>query len=241
MPKSKSLKMPKRSALNLRPDPHNARKHNERNQKMIRQSLEEVGGFRSIAVDGDGIVRAGNGVFEQAQALGMKVRVVDARPDEVIAVRRADLKGKKAVRAAILDNRAGELSEWDLDVLAATPDDLLAGLWDERELKAMGMNGDGNADAEPQLDRAAELNEKWQVKRGDLFAIGDHRLLCGDCTMREDVERVMGKTDGQIAQLCVTSPPYGVGKSYETKGIAAWFETVRPAIKNLCSASDIVC
>src|SRR3990167_6056421 len=137
MPKNKPPRTPKRSALNLRPDPHNIRKHNERNQKMIRQSLEEVGGFRSIAVDGDGIVRAGNGVYEQAQALGMKGRVVDASPDEVIAVRRPDLKGKKAIRAAILDNRAGELSEWDLDVLAATPDDLLAGLWDERELEAI--------------------------------------------------------------------------------------------------------
>lgn len=77
----------------LIPDPRNARRHPDANKAVIRQSLEEVGAFRSIAVDGDGVIRAGNGVFEQAQALGLKVRVVDAAPDELIAVKRADLRG----------------------------------------------------------------------------------------------------------------------------------------------------
>ena len=57
------------------------RRHPRRNQELIRRSLEEVGPFRSIALDGDGIVRAGNGVLEQAQALGLKVRVVEAKAD----------------------------------------------------------------------------------------------------------------------------------------------------------------
>jgi DNA modification methylase len=62
-------------------------------------------------------------------------------------------------------------------------------------------------DAEPQIDRAEELNKKWQVKTGDLWQIGEHRLLCGDSTKREDVERVMR---GETACLMVTDPPYGV-------------------------------
>ncbi|HLF28207.1 MAG TPA: hypothetical protein VJG32_17900 [Anaerolineae bacterium] len=124
--------------LQLRPDPQNARRHPGRNKEMIRASLKEIGAFRSIAVDGDNIVRAGNGVFEQAEALGLKVRVIDARPDELIAVRRPDLKGKKAVRAALLDNRAGELSEWDVDVLAEIPGDALASLWTEVEWSRFG-------------------------------------------------------------------------------------------------------
>lgn len=62
-------------------------------------------------------------------------------------------------------------------------------------------------DAEPQIDKAAELQEKWGVKTGDLFAIGNHKLLCGDSTKREDVERVMG---GEKAKLIWTDPPYGV-------------------------------
>jgi DNA modification methylase len=62
-------------------------------------------------------------------------------------------------------------------------------------------------DAPPDIDRAAELQEKWKVKSGDMFVIGEHRLLCGDSTVREDVERVMG---GEKATLMFTDPPYGV-------------------------------
>ena len=70
-------------------------------------------------------------------------------------------------------------------------------------------------DAEPQIDRAAELNEKWQVVTGDLWQIGGHRLLCGDSTKREDVERVMG---GEKADMCFTSPPYNAGISAQLSG-----------------------
>lgn len=89
----------RRVALKL--DPRNARLHGERNKSVIRQSLEEVGAFRSIAVDGDNVIRAGNGVFEQAQQLGLRVRVIEAQPDELIAVKRKDLRGKRAERAAV--------------------------------------------------------------------------------------------------------------------------------------------
>ena len=66
-------------------------------------------------------------------------------------------------------------------------------------------------DAEPQIDRAAELQELWQTERGQLWAIGEHRLLCGDSTVRADVERVMG---GECADLCITDPPYGADIEY---------------------------
>ena len=193
-------------------DPKNARRHGDRNKAFIRQSLEEVGGGRSILVDGDGIVRAGNGVYEQAQALGMKVRQVKARRGEIIAVVRDDLKGAAAVRAALLDNRASDLSEWDSAVLREIEQrdhDALAGMFERDEWKEILAKDapQGEADAEPQIDRAEELQEKWQVKTGDLWRIGEHRLLCGDSTKREDVERVMG---GEKAGAVVTDPPYGM-------------------------------
>lgn len=111
--------------------------------------------------------------------------------------------------------------EWDWDRLAAYDAEILsiAGMDadmiktlenDERNLRAMleaASEQAGEADAEPQIDRAAELNEKWGVKPGDLWAIGDHRLLCGDSTRAEDVGRVMG--GGKIA-LGIHDPPYGI-------------------------------
>lgn len=122
----------------IKPDPHNARIHPERNQAMIRESLNEVGPLRSIGLDANNVVRVGNGVFEQAKELGLKVRIVDAQPDELIAVRRKDLKGRKAERAALYDNRAGELAEWNTDVIREMHDHnpkLLEGIFTDAELK----------------------------------------------------------------------------------------------------------
>jgi len=67
---------------------------------------------------------------------------------------------------------------------------------------------------EAQIDKAAELQEKWQVKPGDIFEAADQRLICGDCTDRATVERLMR---GAKAALSFTSPPYWVGKEYEAQ------------------------
>lgn len=65
-------------------------------------------------------------------------------------------------------------------------------------------------DPGPQIDKAAELQEKWKVKPGDLWQIGAHRLICGDCTDKATVERLM---DGEKADMVFTDPPYGVDYS----------------------------
>lgn len=226
------LLMPKKTqSPKLKLDLRNVRKHGGRNKAMIRQSLEEVGGFRSIAVDGENIIRAGNGVFEQAKELGLKVRVVDANADELIAVRRRDLTGRNAERAALLDNRSGELAEWDagiLSELAMQDSALLANLWDERELQDLlsaGQQGAGEEKTDPNelIKRANELQRKWKVQRGDVWEIAGnggkpkrnlHRLMCGDSLNQADIQRLM---NGAQAALAFTSPPYWVGKEFETQ------------------------
>ena len=68
------------------------------------------------------------------------------------------------------------------------------------------------------------------TKTGDIWKLGEHRLMCGDSTSEADFAKLM---NGNKAQMAVTSPPYGVGKDYESKGIDPWFETMRPVVKNL--------
>lgn len=148
----------------LKHDPRNARKHPERNRELIRRSLQEVGAFRSIAVDGDNIVRAGNGVYEQAQELGLTVRVVDAAPGELIAVRRGDLRGQQAERAALFDNQTSETSEWDTDVLMQLSSDepqTVEGVFDAGELEELldGVVQEGSVEQQLSQERAAGIGK----------------------------------------------------------------------------------
>jgi len=75
------------------------------------------------------------------------------------------------------------------------------------EIILQNTNHDETVDPGELIDRAAELNKKWKVKTGDIWTLGNHRLLCGDATKKEDVERLM---DGKKADMVFTDPPYGV-------------------------------
>ena len=98
---------------------------------------------------------------------------------------------------------------WDFDTLANEfeLDDLLDWGFDKQELDLDLWAGDAPEDVEPQIDKAEELREKWQVQTGQLWQLGAHRLICGDCTDKAVVERVMG---GEKADITFTSPPYNI-------------------------------
>jgi DNA modification methylase len=91
---------------------------------------------------------------------------------------------------------------------------------------------------EEKAAKAVEANGGAVTQPGDIWVLGGHRLMCGDSTSAEDFAILM---DGQRAQMCMTSPPYSVGKEYETGNIDDWFATMRPAIKNICKNADTVC
>jgi hypothetical protein len=102
------------TVADLKIDPENARKHPD--LTALKKSLSEFGAARSIVIDGDDVVRAGSGTVEAAIDAGItKTRIVNAKPDELVVVRRADLKGERAKAYALADNRVGELSLWDID------------------------------------------------------------------------------------------------------------------------------
>ena len=207
-------------------DPNNVNKHSARGGKLLNNSLQKRGAFRSIASAGKGVdvpvTYAGNYTLEKAVEAGFKEIVnVHVRGDQLVNVVRDDIEpgSAQAIALGLEDNESAKQSyNPDIDILAALAagdNAILSKLRSEDKvfsgmLEGMGLK-DETQDAEPQIDRAAELLEKWQVKTGDLWKIGEHRLLCGDSTKREDVERVMG---GEKADFMVTSPPYNVGVEY---------------------------
>jgi len=197
-------------------DPANARKHSEKNLEAISSSLSRFGPARSIVIDKNGVVRAGNGTLEAARAAGVKkVRVVQADDGELVAVLRSDWTDAEAAGYAIADNRTAELGEWDDEVLRRTIAELKD--TDTEMLDSLGFDGDmlddllvdpvdvGAHTREP--PEPAEPPAEPMTRPGDLWTLGVHRLLCGDSTSVEDVSRLM---DGRLAVLMNTDPPYGI-------------------------------
>lgn len=192
----------------LVPDPANRRAHNPRNIGMVVDALHQVGAARSIVIDEDNVILAGNGVTEAAAEAGItKLRVIDAAGDELIAVRRSGLSEAQKRALAIYDNRTGELATWNFEHLAADKD---AGLslrpfWTEAEEAALLATQDvkgGKTDPDD-----VPVERPTGIQPGDVFELGRHRLLCGDATSSADVARVLGNV---TPLLMVTDPPYGV-------------------------------
>ncbi len=119
-------------------DPRNARQHTARNVGMLEKALNEVGASRSIVIDENGVVLAGNATVEAAALAGIeKVQVVDADGETIIAVRRTGLSANQKTRLALYDNRTAELAEWDKQVLAeiaVAERQMLDGLFYDSEL-----------------------------------------------------------------------------------------------------------
>lgn len=139
----------------LRPDPRNARKHTSRNRQLLSASLAEVGAARSIVIDEDGTILAGNATAEAARKKGLKLQIIDTEGDTLVAVRRSGLSPAEKTRLALYDNRAAEVAEWDVDVLAGLRDDgVLDGLWSADEI------GDLSSIEFPEYDESAAHDVK---------------------------------------------------------------------------------
>jgi DNA modification methylase len=220
-------------------DDKNANRGTDRGRQLVNYSLEQYGAGRSVLTDRAGKLIAGNKTVEQARAAGMKIRVVPTNGRELVVVQRTDLdmdQDKAARELAIADNRAGELGlDWDPEMLELLRDQgvTLDAMFDQAELDELinsamengAPAGEDETAVAEMIERAAALDRKWKVKRGQLWSIGRHRLLCGDCTSAKDVDRLM---DGNQADLVFTDPPYNLGS--ENDLIAA---SVSPSIAKL--------
>lgn len=190
------------SIRSISADPANLRKHGERSIEAIMASLRRFGQQKPVVLDRNHVVIAGNGTLEAARRLGWKR----------IAIVRSRLQAIDRTAYAIADNRTAELSEWDQEALSAVLGALPGDALDATGFSAQDIEGLQSDQAES----SGGLNEVPEppplkdpvTRRGDLWQLGDHLLLCGDCTDDADVRRLMGR---DRAVLFATDPPYLVG------------------------------
>lgn len=190
----------------LHEDPANARIGHD--VERIALSLKQYGQRKPIVANRlqQGKIEAGNGTYRAAKQLGWShVAVVFVEDDPATAA-----------GYGIADNRVGELSRWDADVLreiTQTTGDLFIG-FDPVELDDLvGVSAETKApgatvsDPGGQPDKAEELQAKWQVQPGQIYQLGKHRIMCGDSTQHTEVARLMA---GELARLIWSDPPWNV-------------------------------
>lgn len=204
----------------LKPDEANAREHDQANLAAIRNSLERFGSGRSIVVDGNDVVRAGNGTIEAAKAAGLnKVLVVEPEADTLVAVKRADWSEQEAKGYGVADNRAAELARWNLPsleaVIALIPDIDIDDIgFGSGQLDALLDTSTGNKEPGDVVeDEPPEPPAEPMTQLGDVWLLGRHSLVCGDSTEPNDVAKLSVDTVDAV----ITDPPYGVDYVGKTK------------------------
>lgn len=173
----------------------------------VARSIQEFGFRQPIVVDAKGVVIVGHTRLKAAKKLGLAT----------VPVHVAKMTHAQAKAYRIADNQTATIAEWDKELLPIEILELkemdfdleLLG-FDKAELdQLLRLDNEGLCDP----DEVPEVPADPITKPGDLWILGEHRLLCGDSTKAEDVQRLMG---GAKADLCLTDPPYGLGAGKES-------------------------
>lgn len=189
--------------IDLKPHPKNPREHPDSAITKLSRSIKEFGWTNPILVSEEGYVLAGHARLKAAE----KAHLTE------VPIIRLPLSGKKAEAYMVADNKLQDLTGWDFPKLKDLLEELGTGDFDV-EITGFGLKEIGDLVAQFHVP-AQGLTDDDEVpealesicKVGDLWQLGDHRLLCGDATKMENVERLMG---GEKADMVFTDPPYNV-------------------------------
>ena len=207
----KQYKQVTRSVDDLIPYVNNSRTHSDEQITQVASSIKEFGFTNPILIDEDNGVIAGHGRLLASQKLKL---------DEVPCIVLDGLSEAQRKAYVIADNQLALNSGWDLDKLQLEVEQLTELDFD---INLLGFDDDfldGLLEEEPadgltDEDSVPEPPETPKTKLGDVWLLGNHRLMCGDSTSIDDVDKLMA---GQKAQLLHADPPYGMGK--ENDGVA---------------------
>ena len=225
----------------LIPYVNNARTHSAEQVNKLRASLREFGFINPVIVDKDLNVIAGHG------------RILAAKEEKIPEVPcvYVDYLTEAQKKAYILaDNRMAMDAGWDEELLRVEIEALQAGAFDvsltgfdEKEISDLFKDSDGTGAEDDDFDLSAALEQAAFVEQGDVWTVGRHRLMCGDATITEDVQKLM---DGKKANLILTDPPYGVsfqsadGLSIQNDSIKGeeFYQFLLAAMQNMVSVLE---
>ena len=165
----------------------------------VKQSIKEFGFKVPIVVDKDNEIIAGHTRKRAALEIGIK---------EVPVIIADDLSDEQVRAFRLADNKVAEFSEWDMELLQSELNMLEDLNMDDFGFD-MGEDIDDVEDEEIEEDEVVEIPEEAVSKFGQIYQLGNHRLMCGDSTSEEDVSTLM---NGEQASLVFTDPPYGAKK-----------------------------
>ena len=195
--------------MKITPYSLNAKKHPKKQIEQVANSIKEFGMNQPIVVDKFGVIIVGHGRYEACKSLGWS-------EEEILKhVKIVDLTEEQAKAYRLADNKLNE-SEWDMELVLQE----LKGLSEEM-LDLTGFDKYLIIEADEKDDEVPEIPEEPQSKLGDLYELGNHRVLCGDSTKLEDVERLM---DGKKADMVFTDPPYGMKLNADYSGMKGWHQ-----------------
>ena len=206
----------------LAQDTHNFNKGNEQGQQLMERSFKELGAGRSILLDRNGNIIAGNKSQQAAIAAGIKkVRVIETTGDELVAVKRTDvdIDSAEGRKMAYLDNLTTQVNlTWDETELEAVQADVegfdIADFgFDIEDLPQVTFptgEKQGEGEGKPQTevkedDFDPDAHYETKVKAGEVWQLGEHRLMCGDSLNEADVLKLLNR---EHAPLTFTDPPY---------------------------------
>ena len=200
----------KRKLGDLVPWPRNPRQIRKDEAKRLSDSLQKFDQVETIAISPD------NDIYNGHQRLN--VWIEEYGPDFEVDVRISSraLTEKEREKLTVYLHK-GAAGEWNFDILANEfeVEDLIDWGFSENELQIEGFDFGDDGDApEAQIDKAEELQKKWQVERGQNWEIGSHRMMCGDSMNEVDVVWLTGGEDVAV----VTDPPYGIAASSMVMG-----------------------
>ncbi len=192
-----------RKVTDLIPYARNSRTHSDEQVAQIAASIKEFGWTNPILTDGDNGIIAGHGRLAAARKLGH---------EEVPTIELVGLTETQKKAYIIADNRLALNAGWDNEMLTIELNDLMA---DGFALEILGFDPkELNALLEPEVvegltdeDAVPDVPDEPKTKLGDIYQLGNHRLMCGDSTFIDDVEKLM---QGTYPDLVHTDPPYGM-------------------------------